>query len=106
MRHVTRRQLAAVAAKRWKTQYDQSHVTEVNGKPKELICNQLIALGPSPDPNSVDNVIGNTSWTWYTCDNCDGQVAEAVVLENPDYDKQFTLCKDCWGMIPGYTNWK
>jgi len=44
----------------------------------EEVYNDLIALGESPEPNDVDAIIGNGSWTRLTCDHCKRDVDRAV----------------------------
>jgi hypothetical protein len=94
---ITRKTLAANAAKRWRASYDPAFVL-ADGEKAGAIHKALLALGPNPAPDAVDAVIGNTSWT--TLDDCDGcgkKTAKLVrVGQEPDYDSRTAcLCPRC-----------
>lgn len=92
---ITRATLAAGTAKRWARQYESSEW----GYDKRHIENALHALGPNPDPDAVDKIIGNSSWTRIpTCNGCGTDDAPAVIQvgESPDYESSTAyLCGNC-----------
>jgi hypothetical protein len=89
---VTRHDLAASALSRWKAQYrrgDPAWAGHVRAA--------LADLGKSPDPDEVDRVIGNGSWTDITCSNCAESVTEAVLMAgvaNDEYGPS-SFCAGC-----------
>lgn len=91
---ITRATLAAQAADLWEAQYrsgaygDRSETTKA-----------LRALGPAPDPDAVDAVIGNTSWTEVPeCSGCGAKGLQKVVRvgEALNYESATAeLCQAC-----------
>lgn len=58
----------------------------------------LRELGARPDPDDVDRIIGNRSWTRLACNNCQREAAKVVqVGEAPSEYESYTasLCLDC-----------
>ena len=99
----TRKDRAAQTADRW---YQQYMMSETEAKPefkggrfsdKALIYQQLKELGENPDPDEVDAVIGNSSWTRITCHHCGSDVERAVWAGEPvDYESYSALiCEGC-----------
>jgi hypothetical protein len=89
MELVTRRTLAAEAADRWVAQYKGN----LGGK-----ASAIRALGESPDPDAVDAIIGNGSWTSVPeCNECKADVAAVVRIgDEPDYESNTAwVCEDC-----------
>lgn len=88
MKIITRHVRASGAAKNWRIQYplgsdyDNDHF---NG-----IYEALVALGPTPDPDDVDRIVGNESWTECYCSHCHTPKGPFIRF-NDEYD----LCKDC-----------
>ncbi|WP_164087106.1 hypothetical protein [Stenotrophomonas maltophilia] len=93
---VARRTLAAMAAKRWKNQY--AGWADGDGS-KAGVLLQLQALGPNPDPDAVDAVVGNRSWTTVpSCNGCNAADCSVVVTvgETPGYESSTAhLCEKC-----------
>lgn len=91
---MTRDAAAAGAASAWAVQYADQHW---DGTEKRAIGRELLALGPKPDPDAVDRIIGNGSWTACTCDQCGASVGAVVTVgQTPDYDSSTAdLCIDC-----------
>lgn len=88
MRVLTRAVLAAQAYKHWSLQYKGW------GGDKAKTARALFDLGESPDPDDVDRVTGNLSWTRLECDVC-CQVVECAV-EFPMSDGPSTIvCIEC-----------
>ncbi len=81
MKIVTRKVRAADIFKRWEQQYPSD---------LEGIGKKLKELGDNPDPDEVDRIIGNTTWTHLICDHCKNYVEVAVGLW-----EEFYLCKEC-----------
>lgn len=65
MEIVTRRTRAAQAATRHQLQYEHWEPTKtlVDGRHPRDVTAALKALGPTPEPDQVDKVMGNCSWT-------------------------------------------
>ena len=85
----TRHTLAAGAAERWIAQYHGD---------REGIAAAIRALGESPDPDAVDAIIGNDSWTRVPeCNECKKNVAAVVqVGDEPDYESSTAwICEGC-----------
>jgi hypothetical protein len=89
----TRAFLASNAAEAWRRQYEGGAYW-----PDRIAkYRALLELGASPDPDAVDAVLGNRSWTRVTCDEC-GRDVDAVVEVGamPEYDSRTCdLCGDC-----------
>jgi hypothetical protein len=99
---ITRATLAASAAGRWREQYTGSVNPGFHWyNPNDLTTyEQLVALGPAPDPDDVDRVIGNGAWTFTpACNGCckpgDG-TPRVRVGDEPGYESNTVyLCLDC-----------
>lgn len=95
MRWITRKSKAAIAATRWRDQY--AHYFARGDKDKVSTYEKLQDLGPSPNPDDVDAIIGNDSWTSCRCNDC-AQDREAVceLGAEPDYDSATAhICIRC-----------
>ena len=95
MKAIDRRQRAKDAVARWHAEYDW-RPKETYWKQAQDKTAQLDALGPDPDPNDVDRIIGNESWTRMPCAGClkDVPVALQIQAEDPDDDPVY-LCENC-----------
>lgn len=89
MELVTRNIRARTAAERWRRQYPDDKAKQ----PK------MAALGDRPNPDDVDRIVGNRSWTEVpTCSECRRDNLPAVVQlgDEPDYDSSTAwVCLDC-----------
>ncbi len=88
MKFISRHTRAAGAAKAWIKQY---------GTDRDGVASRIEALGPTPDPDAVNKIIGNDSWTYCKCDECE-QESEFVVEvgQEPDYESSTArLCGEC-----------
>lgn len=96
MQLITRKGQAKITAARWKTNYLKNGEWRY-GPDKERIYHELVALGNNPNPEDVNRVIGNSSWTDVKCDECGKYVEEVVQLgEEPDYEScTANICKSC-----------
>lgn len=89
---ITKQQLASVAKDLWNEQYS----CRSSGGDKEVIYNNLVALGDNPSPEDVNEVIGNSSWTNIICSACGESVDSAVELGEEGYDTDHVYaCKEC-----------
>jgi len=89
MKIITRNTQASEAADRWVAQYQGD---------RDGIAAKIKALGESPDPDAVDRIIGNDSWTSVDrCSECDKQSDLIVRLgEEPDYESSTAwICPTC-----------
>lgn len=98
----TRESLAAGVVDKWKEQYAKGGEwgdIYIGGYAvsAKTIYDALVALGPTPCPDKVDEVIGNGSWTHLYCNECRQRVDLAVCVgEEPDYDSATAyLCEPC-----------
>ena len=86
----TRRSIAKNVSKRWARQYPTSKL-ETRKK--------LHNLGDSPNPDDVDAIIGNSSWTdTEKCNECqkDDNTPRLMIGETPDYESSTAyICLDC-----------
>lgn len=87
MRLVFSHSLLHDIADRWSTQYtpekwpDRQHTTAA-----------LRALPPDATPADYAKIIGNESWSHFSCDECNTYVTKAVEV---GYDHATTLCVGC-----------
>ena len=90
MHKITRQTQANAASIRWKRQYPHD---------KNNVQARLDALGPIKDPDEVDRIIGNKSWTELPmCSECGKRSNEFVIEvgEEPDYESDTAwLCPAC-----------
>lgn len=94
MKLITRQSQANSAAERWRRQYPAGQCSA----DREEIYRQLCLLGAAPDPDEVDRIIGNPSWTETgTCDECGKEGGDRVeVGEEQDYESRTAcLCREC-----------
>lgn len=92
---INKQYLANIASIRWDEQYSTS-----NDPNKVKIGNRLRALGYMPNPEDVDRVIGNSSWTQMTCEECCKCITPFVIrlginAYNEDDDDVFDICPQC-----------
>lgn len=96
MYKITRQERANSAAKRWlihrsrtEDMLEKEHTT--------LIYKKLLGLGEIPNPDGVDNIMGNTSWTRLRCGRCNRYV-EAIMSSTAEYSEvsnSVRCCLDC-----------
>lgn len=93
---ITRQAMANEAADKWAEQYPKDDHWGKDER-KQEIATSLVELGEEPKPEDVDRVIGNTSWTRTTCDECEAENIDVVRLGQPlDYEsKTADICKGC-----------
>lgn len=98
MKLVTPKIQAAEAAERWKKQYCHGDKWGHFACDAKGVYDRLRALGSAPEPDDVDHIIGNRSWTRVACDECKNNVAEVCVIlgQEPDYESSTaSICVQC-----------
>lgn len=107
MLFVTRSKLAGAAAERWHKLYSSRqywHSKIPSGSQSyHGVWEALVELGPDPEPDAVDSVIGNPSWTKITCDNCTAQVFSGVALGSHS-DDEYGPCHYCLPCLESAAN--
>jgi hypothetical protein len=76
---VTRKSLTATAAERWYRWHTHGEGFWRDNR-DQVIHDQLLALGPEPEPDEVDYVIGHSHCTDVCCSACERSVGSAVAL--------------------------
>jgi hypothetical protein len=94
MRLITRKSKASDAAIAWAKQYPPEHD---HFRDKQDKAKRLIELGSNPNPDDVDSIIGNGSWTRTKCHQCNAENIDVVELgQEPDYESHTAnICKPC-----------
>jgi hypothetical protein len=96
---ITRESNAADAASNWLVHYrlpDGEWKAHSRGLAEE-IYRDLVALGPHPQPDDVDKVIGNGSWTSTgVCGECglDNKSPKIMFVSDSDYGTHM-VCASC-----------
>ena len=93
MEIITKKELIASVAERWRYQYPKNACTEK----METIYQKLIRLPLGATENDVTNIIGNGSWTRNKCDECQKENEVIVRIgEEPDDDFSYAyICAAC-----------
>ena len=88
MKFISRQTRAAGAAKAWLKQY---------GTDRDGVAKRIEGLGATPDPDAINKIIGNDSWTYCKCDECGDEVDFVVECgQEPDYESATArLCGEC-----------
>lgn len=93
MKIISRQNLANTAADRWESQYGGA-----NWKPEHAqTLVQLRVLGKCPDPDEIDEIIGNRAWTSTGCDECGARNVTVVEIgKDMDYNSYTAhVCLAC-----------
>lgn len=93
MKLITRQSKANEAADQWQLHYSPDRWPD-----KQKIAEKLRSLGDTPNPDDVDRIIGNGSWTKPgKCDECGKDSGSVIQLgEEPDHESHTTwLCELC-----------
>lgn len=99
MKLVTRQILANGVTERWLRQYPKK---DYEGCEKWIIYERLVSLGDNPNPDDVNKVIGNNSWTSIECDICGRSVDKAIEADVSGYDSH--ICFNCIDKAKGLNN--
>jgi hypothetical protein len=103
MKVVTRESRAAEAAELWWIHHtDQDgtwipigRVYQVGNTDSQIMYEKLQALGLNPDPDKVDEIIGNISWTRVpACDECNQETQSVCSFYNRS-DRVVSICGVC-----------
>lgn len=95
MKIITRQTLANEAAKRWRMQYRRDDPLDRG------IGKKLAEMGPAPNPDKIDELIGNNSWTKVPrCQEC-FEMAENNVVVRLGID--CALCLACLEKAVSYS---
>ena len=88
---ITPQSLAEKAPSRWARQYEGTGYRD-----KVAITEQLKEL-KDITPEKINNIIGNSSWTRTSCDECDTDNVDVMVLGETMNDESATasICKEC-----------
>lgn len=90
---LTKQHLVNTVDDRWKKQYYIDSSWDYYGEDKVEKYEQLVSLGKNKNPEDVDKIIGNSSWTRLMCHNCNKDV-DAVFIFGKD-EISFYLCNGC-----------
>lgn len=95
MKYISRQTQANSTASRWRCQY--SGRIGMQGDDKDFVYQELMRLGSSPKPESIEKIVGNTSWTSIQCSECKKDVQRVIQLgDEPDYESNTALvCEYC-----------
>lgn len=89
MEKLTRQHLAFTTLQRWKEQYADTKMLKHNETQKRLAAIQYSDLTPA----KIYEVIGNDSWTYLQCDECETPKEEVMQLHGGDGN--FNICSKC-----------
>lgn len=85
--------LAATALNRWRSGYRNRDLKLAGGKLAGDIEDELSSLSPVT-PKGVADIIGNTAWSFYRCDECGRSDLERVVTLGEEEDAK-SYCVSC-----------
>lgn len=95
-----RQKLANNAAKRWRgTYYEKDnkwYQFQDSRKTSEQTWLALLSLGKNPDPDKIDSIIDNPSWTHHTyrsCASCSNPIENGVEIGITN--QSYNLCIVC-----------
>ena len=90
---LTKQHLANIVDDRWKKQYYKNYSWDRYGEDKFKKYEQLVNLGNNKNPEDVDKIIGNSSWTRLICNHCNKDV-DAVFVFGICHNS-LHICEDC-----------
>lgn len=90
---LTKQHLVNTVDDRWKKQYYKNYSWDRYGEDKFKKYEELVNLGSNKNPEDVDKIIGNSSWTRLICNNCNKDV-DAVFIFGANEDSLY-VCDDC-----------
>ena len=95
MKKITRAILAATALERYIKQYPEPFTFRDGSNSSDIIAG-LRELGEQPNPDDVDRVVGNRSWTEVPlCDEC-GKTDYVVIEIGEPLDYESATARVCW----------
>ena len=90
---LTKQHLVNTVDDRWKKQYYLNFSWDYYGDDKVEKYEELVNLGKIKNPEDVDKIICNSSWTRLICHNCNKYVD--VVFVFGIGHNSFHICEDC-----------
>lgn len=90
---LTKQHLLNTVDDRWKKQYYLNSSWDYYGEDKAEKYEELVNLGKNKNPEDVDKIIGNSSWTRLICHNCNKDV-DAVFTFDTDEESLY-VCEAC-----------
>lgn len=90
---LTKQHLVNTVDERWNNQYCKNSSWDYYGEYKVEKYEQLVNLGKNKNPEDVNKIIGNSSWTRLICHNCNKDVS-AVFIFGTSEDSLY-ICEDC-----------
>ena len=90
---LTKQYLVNTVDERWKKQYYKNSSWDYYGDDKVEKYEQLVSLGEIKNPEDVDKIISNSSWTRLICNNCNDDV-DAIFIFGTDEESLY-VCEDC-----------
>lgn len=95
---ITRQENADKVIQKWTDSYQHYFVdARMGGFDKKIILDKLKQLPLPINPDKVDEIIGNKSWTRISCIQCSDNVEHAVVINCSEYIEHFCIMclRDC-----------
>ncbi len=92
-RLLTRKLRAKHVAKSWKKVYIHPHTKQWKHEVFLLMYEKILKLGKSPDPDDIDKIITNNSWTNLVCNFCGTEYNKVIEIQRNR--KSMNICKDC-----------
>ena len=90
---LTKQHLVNTVDDRWKNQYYINSSWDYYGEDKIEKYEQLVNLGKNKNPEDVNKIIGNSSWTRLICNHCSKDVDAVVVFSTGE--ESLYVCEDC-----------
>ena len=90
---LTKQHLVNTVDDRWKKQYYLNFSWDYYGDDKVEKYEELVNLGKNKNPEDVDKIIGNSSWTRLICNHCNKDV-DAVFIFGI-VEESLYVCEDC-----------
>ena len=77
---LTKQHLVNTVDERWKKQYYRDASWDYYGEDKIEKYEKLVNLGNNKNPEDVDKIIGNSSWTRLICNHCNKDVSAVFIF--------------------------
>ena len=90
---LTKQHLVNTVDERWKKQYYRDDSWSYYGEDKVETYEKLVDLGSKKNPEDVDKIIGNSSWTRLICSHCNKDV-DAVFIFGASEESCY-VCEGC-----------
>ena len=90
---LTKQHLVNTVDDRWKKQYYLNFSWDYYGDDKVEKYEELVNLGKNKNPEDVDKIIGNSSWTILICNHCNKDV-DAVFIFGTNEESLY-VCEYC-----------